>query len=256
MPIRLAVSQLEYFRVIGCLMYAITCTRPDIAFAVGKLSRQFVYNGLVFLAGGGVISWASKKQTCITGSTMESEFLALATAGKEAEWLKNLLLEIPLWVKPIAPISIHCDSAATLAKAYSHMYSGKSRHLGWQRTEAHVLQIIPRMCLEPADKDIKEMNNFSNVNFFERRICSYRGWRYGVYTQRSLNTLTRIVVKGIHDSDEVLRSLMKFKESPSSEWYFIMWNVTLRGLTIQECCFSIEPSVGMLLSGQADALGH
>ncbi|GKE06214.1 hypothetical protein Tco_1398232, partial [Tanacetum coccineum] len=34
-----AVSQLEYSRVIGCLMYAMTCIRPDIAFAVGKLSR-------------------------------------------------------------------------------------------------------------------------------------------------------------------------------------------------------------------------
>nr|GEX14489.1 zinc finger, CCHC-type [Tanacetum cinerariifolium] len=54
----------------------------------------------------------------------------LEAAGKEVEWLKNLLLEIPLWSKPIAPISIRCDSAATLAKAYSQMYSGKSRHLG------------------------------------------------------------------------------------------------------------------------------
>ncbi|GJY28762.1 zinc finger, CCHC-type containing protein [Tanacetum coccineum] len=34
-----AVSQLEYSMVIGCLMYAMTCTRPDIAFVVGKLSR-------------------------------------------------------------------------------------------------------------------------------------------------------------------------------------------------------------------------
>ncbi|GJU45099.1 zinc finger, CCHC-type containing protein [Tanacetum coccineum] len=34
-----AVSQLKYSRVIGCLMYAMTCTRHDIAFAVGKLSR-------------------------------------------------------------------------------------------------------------------------------------------------------------------------------------------------------------------------
>ncbi|GKF32858.1 zinc finger, CCHC-type containing protein [Tanacetum coccineum] len=32
------VSQLEYSRVISCPMYAMTCTRPDIAFVVGKLS--------------------------------------------------------------------------------------------------------------------------------------------------------------------------------------------------------------------------
>ncbi|CAM8954290.1 unnamed protein product [Rhodiola kirilowii] len=32
-------SQLEYAKVIGSLMYAMTSTRPDIAFAVGKLSR-------------------------------------------------------------------------------------------------------------------------------------------------------------------------------------------------------------------------
>ncbi|XP_071712540.1 secreted RxLR effector protein 161-like [Rutidosis leptorrhynchoides] len=176
-----AVSQLEYYQVIGCLMYAMTCTRPDIAFAVGKLSRytsnpsthhwqairrvlkylkktmdySLSYSGFpsviegysdaswitnvedhssttgwVFLLGGGAISWASKKQTCITNSTMESEFVALAAAGKEAEWLRNLIHEIPMWPKPIAPMSIHCDSAATLAKAYSQMYNGKSRHLG------------------------------------------------------------------------------------------------------------------------------
>nr|GEX01531.1 zinc finger, CCHC-type [Tanacetum cinerariifolium] len=34
-----SVSQLEYSRAIGCLMYAMISTRPDIAFAVGKLSR-------------------------------------------------------------------------------------------------------------------------------------------------------------------------------------------------------------------------
>ena len=33
------VRQLEYSRVIGSLMYAMSCTRPDIAFAVGMLSR-------------------------------------------------------------------------------------------------------------------------------------------------------------------------------------------------------------------------
>ncbi|GJY91338.1 zinc finger, CCHC-type containing protein [Tanacetum coccineum] len=63
-------------------------------------------SGWVFLLEGGTISWAFKKQTCITNSTMEYEFVALATAGKEAEWLINLIHEIPIWPKPIPPISI------------------------------------------------------------------------------------------------------------------------------------------------------
>ncbi|GJR50224.1 hypothetical protein Tco_1400745 [Tanacetum coccineum] len=72
------VDQLEYSRAIGCLMYAITSTRPDIAYAIGKMSRWINYvedssstSGWMFLLRGGAISWASKKQTCITGSTME-----------------------------------------------------------------------------------------------------------------------------------------------------------------------------------------
>ncbi|GJZ30954.1 zinc finger, CCHC-type containing protein [Tanacetum coccineum] len=121
------VSQLEYSRVIGCLMYAMTCTRPDIAFAAGKQSRYTILLGTQHWQA---IQRASKKNTCITGSTMESEFVPLAAAGKVAIWLGNLIFEILLWSKPIAPISILCDSASTLAKVYSQMYNGKSRHLG------------------------------------------------------------------------------------------------------------------------------
>ncbi|GJT39612.1 zinc finger, CCHC-type containing protein [Tanacetum coccineum] len=125
------VDQLEYSRAIGCLMYAMTSTRPDIAYVVGRL-KAYSYaswinhvedssstSGWVFLLGGGAISWAFKKQTCITGSTMEYEFVALATAAKEAEWLRNLIHDIPIWPKPISPISIRCDSASTMARAYS-----------------------------------------------------------------------------------------------------------------------------------------
>lgn len=56
--------------------------------------------------------------------------MALATAGKEAEWLRNLVHEVLLWPKPISPISIRCDSGTTLAKAFSQVYNGKPRHLG------------------------------------------------------------------------------------------------------------------------------
>ncbi|GJZ76817.1 putative reverse transcriptase domain-containing protein, partial [Tanacetum coccineum] len=90
--------------------------KPDIAFVVGKLSR---YTGNLGTQHWQAIQRVLKylrdnhgyyrldfilKQTCITGSIMESEFVALSAAGKEAEWLKNLLFEISLWSKPIAPL--------------------------------------------------------------------------------------------------------------------------------------------------------
>ncbi|GKC07131.1 zinc finger, CCHC-type containing protein, partial [Tanacetum coccineum] len=66
---------------------------------INHIEDSSFISGWVFLLGGGVISWAFKKQTCITGSTMESEFVALAAGGKEAEWLRNLIHEIPIWPK-------------------------------------------------------------------------------------------------------------------------------------------------------------
>ena len=54
---------------------------------------------------------------------MEAEFIALASAGKEAEWLRNMLLEFELWPQPMPPISIHCDSEATMSSAYNNVYN-------------------------------------------------------------------------------------------------------------------------------------
>ncbi|XP_035840394.1 secreted RxLR effector protein 161-like [Helianthus annuus] len=41
-----AVSQLEYSRAIGSLMYDIISNRPDIAYVVGKLSRYTINLGV------------------------------------------------------------------------------------------------------------------------------------------------------------------------------------------------------------------
>nr|GEW34312.1 zinc finger, CCHC-type [Tanacetum cinerariifolium] len=78
------------------------------------------------LEGYTYASWISN----IKDNSSTSGWVFLLAAGKEAEWLRNLILEIPLWSKPISPIFIRSDSAAALAKAYSRMYNGKSRHLG------------------------------------------------------------------------------------------------------------------------------
>ena len=83
----------------------------------------------IFTFGGGAISWPSKKQSCISHSTIESEFIALALAGKKAEWLRNMLYDIELWPQLMSAIFIYCDSKATISKACSKIYNGKSRHI-------------------------------------------------------------------------------------------------------------------------------
>ena len=175
-----SVSQTEYAKVLGSLMFLMNCTRPDIAFAVSRLSRythnpstqhwvalrrvlrylggtmkwglNFVghplvlegfcdanwvtdsdetssTSGYVFTLCGGAISWKSGKQTCIARSTMEAEFIALDLATQEADWLRNLLIDIPLWGKPTPPVSIHCDSQAAICVAKNSVYNGKKRHI-------------------------------------------------------------------------------------------------------------------------------
>lgn len=50
---------------------------------------------------------------------MKTEFLALAVAGEEAEWLRNLLDDIELRPQPMQCIYLYFDSEATLYIAYS-----------------------------------------------------------------------------------------------------------------------------------------
>jgi len=172
-------------------MYLMSCTRPDIAFTVSRLSR-FTSNpgddhwkaivrvlgylrytheyglhyrrepgvlegysdaswisdtqdskatsGYVFTLGGAAISWKSSKQTVITRSTMEAEFVALDKCGEEAEWLRHFLEDIPDWPKPIPAICVHSDSQSAIGRAHNTMYNGKSRHI--RRRHNTIRQLI------------------------------------------------------------------------------------------------------------------
>ena len=86
-------------------------------------------SGYVFTLAGGAISWKSSKQTCIAKSTMESEFIALELAGQEAEWIRSLLADIPLWGKPAPSVSMRFDSHAAIGVANNQAYNGKRRHI-------------------------------------------------------------------------------------------------------------------------------
>ncbi|GJY96330.1 zinc finger, CCHC-type containing protein [Tanacetum coccineum] len=74
------VSQLKYSRVIGCLMYAMTSTRPDIAFAVGKLSRLMYIGYPSVLEGYTNASWISNTEE-VTFFNFSISSLAMSSAS-------------------------------------------------------------------------------------------------------------------------------------------------------------------------------
>ena len=121
---------LGYLKKLFCFEFPAVLECYSDASQITSVSDNKSTSGWIFTLGGGAISWASKKQTCIFHYTMESEFIALAAADKEVEWLRNMLLDIQLWPQPIPAISRYCDSEATLSRAYNQMYNGKSRHVG------------------------------------------------------------------------------------------------------------------------------
>jgi hypothetical protein len=158
-------------------MYLASATRPDIAYAVSKLS-PFVSNsgsehwralervmrylvgtmkygiqysgdpkvlegysdanwisdadelkatsGYVFTLGGGTISWKSCKETILTKSTMEAELASLDTAIVEVEWLRELLMDLPIVEKPIPTILMNCDNQTVIVKVNSSKDNMKS----------------------------------------------------------------------------------------------------------------------------------
>ncbi|GJW08857.1 RNA-directed DNA polymerase, eukaryota [Tanacetum coccineum] len=70
-----------------------------------------------------IVHVMEKKESSKIGSIMAAEFVALASCCKEAEWLKDLLINIPLWPKHMPPIFMHCDSQSTLSRAYNQVYN-------------------------------------------------------------------------------------------------------------------------------------
>jgi len=86
-------------------------------------------SGYVFSLGGGAVVWRSSKQSIIARSTMESEFIALELVGSEAEWLRNLLANSPLGIKPTPSVSMHCDCKSAIAVAKNKSFNGKNRHM-------------------------------------------------------------------------------------------------------------------------------
>jgi hypothetical protein len=94
------------------------------------IDQIYATSGYVFTFGGGAMSWRSCKQTILTKSTMEGELTALDAASAEAEWLRELLCDLPVVEKPIPAILMNCDNQTVITKVNSAKDNAKStRHV-------------------------------------------------------------------------------------------------------------------------------
>jgi hypothetical protein len=85
--------------------------------------------GYTFLLGGGAITWCSKKQSCITLSMMDSEYVACSAVVQEAVWLRTFLQRLDIIASAMDPVTIYSDSMAALAYAKDLKYHGKTKHI-------------------------------------------------------------------------------------------------------------------------------
>jgi ribonuclease HI len=173
----LDISEHPYSTLIGSLMYLASCTRPDIAQAVGALARYMskpttshwtaakhvlrylagtpdygiIFSpsnatldaycdanhagdidtrrsttGYVFTFKNGAITWSSRLQPTVAASTTEAEYMAAASAVKEALWLRKLFADLDLH---IACIDIKSDSQSAIHMLKNPVISLRSKHI-------------------------------------------------------------------------------------------------------------------------------
>ncbi|KAM2485886.1 hypothetical protein ACFX1W_038022 [Malus domestica] len=139
------MNVIPYASAIGSLMYAMICTRPDIAYAVSITSRyqsnpgpehwaavktvcKSSNSGYVFTLNGGAVSWKSKKQSVIADSTTEAEYVAAAEAGKEAFWMKKFITELGVVPTITSLVTLYCDNSGAIAQAKEPRAYQKNKH--------------------------------------------------------------------------------------------------------------------------------
>ena len=93
----------------------------------GDIDDRRSRTGSAVLLSNSLVAWQSKKQTVVTTSTAESEYIALASTAQLAEWMSNLLDEIQGFSP--SPIHIYEDNQACLKLANNTIELRKIRHV-------------------------------------------------------------------------------------------------------------------------------
>ncbi|GJR79267.1 retrotransposon protein, putative, ty1-copia subclass [Tanacetum coccineum] len=148
------MSNVPYASAVGSIMYAVRCTRPDVAFAQNITSRfqqnpgelywttvKNILNsgflatlmlditdaddlrsqtGYVFVLNGGAVDWKSTKQSIFVTSSTDAEYIAAFDASKEAVWIRKFIYGLNVVPTIEEPITMYCDNTEAIAIAKDH----------------------------------------------------------------------------------------------------------------------------------------
>ncbi|GJS08080.1 retrotransposon protein, putative, ty1-copia subclass [Tanacetum coccineum] len=176
------MQKIPYASAVGSIMYAVRCTRPDVAFAQNMTSR--------FQQNLGEIHWTTVKNilkylrntkdmflvydgnmerelkvSCYTdvGYLMDADTLRSQTGyvfvlngGAEAVWIRKFISG--LGIVPIIeePISMYCDNTGAIGTAKDHGITKGARHF---RAKVHYL----RDTIEMGDVKIEKVDTEDNL---------------------------------------------------------------------------------------------
>ncbi|KAJ9557105.1 hypothetical protein OSB04_011719 [Centaurea solstitialis] len=90
-----------------------------------NMDRKSTSGHLQFL-GNKLVSWASKKQQCVSTSTAESEYVAAASCCSQVLWMQSQLRDYGLEYKKIP---IYCDSKSAIAISANPVQHSKTKHI-------------------------------------------------------------------------------------------------------------------------------
>ncbi|CAI7747419.1 unnamed protein product [Closterium sp. NIES-53] len=150
-----------YPELVGCLMFLMTCTRPDSrtlsafwlamwlpgpvvltghadASWVDDSATQRSSQGYTFSLGSGSVSWRSTHSSSVLSSSCEAEIYAGAMAAQELRWLTYLLTD--LGEQPRSLPVLYVDNKAMIALCQEHRLEHRMKHIALRYFLARELQ--------------------------------------------------------------------------------------------------------------------
>jgi hypothetical protein len=92
-----------------------------------RMDERKSTSGGAFFLGDSLVAWLSKKQGSISLSTIEVEYIIVATCCIQVLWMIQTLANLE--VKYVAPIPIHCDNTSAISVSKNPVFHPKTKNI-------------------------------------------------------------------------------------------------------------------------------